>query len=235
MSAIAPDVPSLPRKNQTLRALGIIAAFALFCAVFLVADQAFNRFISARFTPVGSSAWMATLYGVVSRLHLILPLMALVIWRPKLFGYQVGATREHVRMLLAMLVVNCGLVAGYLWLTGSGTPYSGNVWLFTEVVTVPVVEETMWRGVVYAVLLLAFRRVYPPGSSSHLAVWVSGLGFGLLHASNALVGIPLQFALIQALSAAVWGVMYGYARARTDSVYPSIVLHGAMNLVVILF
>ena len=37
------------------------------------------------------------------------------------------------------------------------------------------------------------------------------------------------------LSAVVWGVMYGYARARTGSVYPPLLLHGAMNLLVVAF
>lgn len=43
-----------------------------------------------------------------------------------------------------MLVVNCGVVGGYLTLTAGPTPFSGDQWLLTEVVTVPVVEETMW-------------------------------------------------------------------------------------------
>lgn len=49
-----------------------------------------------------------------------------------------------------MLLVNCGVVVGYLLLTQSSTPYNGNQWLVTEMVTVPVVEETFWRGFVSA-------------------------------------------------------------------------------------
>jgi membrane protease YdiL (CAAX protease family) len=47
--------------------------------------------------------------------------------------------------------------------------------------------------------------------------------------------VPLAFVAVQALSAAIWGVMYGYARAQTESVYPPMLLHAAMNLVVVLF
>ena len=134
-----------------------------------------------------------------------------------------------------MLAVNCGVVAAFLWVTGGGTPYSGNQWLFTETVIVPVVEETIWRGVAFSVLLALFERVHPERTATHLTVWLSGIAFGMLHAANALAGVPVAFVAIQTLSAMVWGVMYGYARAETNSVYPPMFLHAAMNLVVVLF
>ena len=31
-----------------------------------------------------------------------------------------------------MLLANCGVIAAYLWLTGSGTPFSGNQWLVKQ-------------------------------------------------------------------------------------------------------
>ena len=138
-------------------------------------------------------------------------------------------------MLLVMLIANCGIVALFLWLTSSGTPYSGNQWLFTEIVTVPVVEETFWRGIVFAVLLALLRRTYSEKTSLMATVWLSGLAFGVLHAGNALAGVPLSFVAVQVLNAAIWGVVYGYARAKTNSVYPPMFLHAAMNLVVVLF
>lgn len=39
---------------------------------------------------------------------------------------------------------------------------------------------------------------------------------------------------ITAGAVAGWVGVYGYARARTHSIYPPIVLHAAMNLVVVL-
>lgn len=229
--------PAISAGGDTRRlrsTLFILLALAVSCLLFVLLDQAYNRFINTHFPDIGSSMALATLYGIVSRLHLILPLLALAIWQPRLLGLQMGKTRQHWRMILIMLVANCGLVAGYLILTGNTTPYSGNQWLFTEVVTVPLVEETMWRGAVFAALLLAFGRVYPPGRAAVWTVWAGGFAFGLLHGSNALVGVPLPFVAVQVLNATVWGVVYGYARARTGSLYPPILLHAAMNLVVVL-
>jgi membrane protease YdiL (CAAX protease family) len=45
----------------------------------------------------------------------------------------------------------------------------------------------------------------------------------------------LAFGLIQSFNAVIWGLVYGYVCAKTGSVYPSILLHAAMNLVVVLF
>ena len=93
----------------------------------------------------------------------------------------------------------------------------------------------MWRGMVFTVLLLVLQKYYTAPATLHLVVWFSGLAFGLLHAANILAGVPAAFVAVQVINAVVWGVVYGYARAKTDSVYGPILLHAAMNLVVILF
>lgn len=222
------------QPGSASRTVGVIAALAAFSGAFVVLDQAYIRVVDDWFPPVGTSTSLATLYGLVSRLHLIIPLLLLVLWRPRLLGFQLGQTRRHWRVLLLFLVANCGVVAGYLVLSGNTTPYSGIQWWFTEVVTVPLVEETMWRGVVFALLLGALRRVHPEGTATTYAIWCSALAFGLLHGANALVGVPGVFVAVQVLNAAVWGVVYGYARALTGSIYPPIALHAAMNLVVVL-
>jgi hypothetical protein len=77
---------------------------------------------------------------VISRVHLLLFIIPLAFWRPRWFRFQIGKIKQHWRMLLIMLVANCGVIAAYLWLTQSSTPYSVNQWLLTEVVTVPLVE-----------------------------------------------------------------------------------------------
>ncbi len=224
-----------PQSRLPLPGMLVLLGLLIFCAAFILADNAYFRFADARFPHVGESALLATLWGVASRAHLIIFIVPFILWRPRLFGFQTGQTRRYWRMILLMLLANCGIIAAYLLLTGGGTPFSGNQWLLTEIVIVPLVEESFWRGLVFTALLLAFRRWYAEGPSMHLAVWLSGVAFGLLHVKNLVAGVPLEFVALQALSAVVWGVMYGYARAKTESVYPPMLLHAAMNLVVVLF
>jgi membrane protease YdiL (CAAX protease family) len=230
------DVPVPKSKASTfLYTILIVLGLVIFIAIFVLVDNVYFKFANARFPNVGSSAWLATWWGVVSRAHLLILIVPLILWRPRLFGFQMGKTRRYWRMILIMLLANCGIIAAYLWLTGSSTPYSGNQWIVTEVVIVPFVEETVWRGIVFTILLLAMRKLYSENKSNHLAVWLSGLAFGLLHANNILAGVPAAFVAIQVLNATIWGVVYGYARAKTESLYPSMLLHAAMNFVVVLF
>jgi membrane protease YdiL (CAAX protease family) len=194
-----------PQSRTYLPGLVSALALAAFCAAFTLADNAYFRFADARFPHVGASSWLATLWGLASRAHLVIFMLPFVIWRPRLVGFQIGQTRRYWRMLLLMLLVNCGVISAYLALSGSGTPFSGNQWLLTEVVIVPVVEETLWRGLVFTALLLALRKRYSAGASAHVAVWLSGVAFGLLHVKNVVAGVPLEFVALQALSAAIWG------------------------------
>lgn len=102
-------------------ALCLTATMVAFTGVFLLVDQSYLRFIDARFPTVGASVWLATLWGVVSRLHWLILTIPLIVWRPRFFGLRFGSTSSHLRTLTTMLLANCGLVAGYLWLSGSTT------------------------------------------------------------------------------------------------------------------
>ncbi len=77
------------------------------------------------------------------------------------------------------------------------------------VVLAPIVEELLFRGVGFG-LLERFGRIP--------AVLVVGIAFGLMH------GLVEGFPVI-----AVFGIGLAYLRARTDSVYPCIILHATFN------
>jgi membrane protease YdiL (CAAX protease family) len=73
----------------------------------------------------------------------------------------------------------------------------------------PAVEELTYRG-------LGISLVQPYGTA--LAVVTTGVLFGLAH--GLLVGLPIL---------AFFGIVVGWLRVRTDSIYPSMVLHSAFN------
>lgn len=226
-------VLSRPRRTpiqQVLPAILAVVAALVFAALVVAADRIWLPWMTAAFPDASPNLW-----GLVSRAHmLLLGVAVLAAGRsPRRFGFQLGSTFQHWRLLLLLLVLNCGIVGGYLALTG-GTPYSGNEWLLTETVWVPLVEELVWRGVVFTLLLLWLRKAYTDSVSRALAVAISGVVFGLLHANNLLYGVPAAFVAVQVVNATLWGVVYGFARSRTDSIYPPMLLHAAMNLMVIL-
>ena len=77
------------------------------------------------------------------------------------------------------------------------------------VVIAPIVEELLFRGVGYG-LLEQFGQ-YP-------AIVLVGIAFGLVH------GLVAGFAVI-----AVFGAGLAYLRAKTDSIYPGMLLHATFN------
>jgi len=85
--------------------------------------------------------------------------------------------------------------------------FAANVVLF--VVVAPFVEELMFRGLGQS--LLRFIGRWP-------SIVVVGTAFGLSHG------------LLEALLVLVpFGIVVGYVRERTDSVYPGMVLHAVFN------
>ena len=87
---------------------------------------------------------------------------------------------------------------------------------FFVVVTVvaPAVEELTYRG-------LGISLVLPWGAV--LAVGVTGLLFGAAH--GLLVALPIL---------TVFGLVVGWLRVRTNSVYPGIALHGTFNAIALI-
>ena len=217
-----------PRPVVLYTALAFLATL-LFSVLFALVNYANYTWLS----PLFERQTNPTVWGLIQRAYLILPCAVIAVWRPRQLGFQIGKIRRYALMLALMLVANVLVVGGYTLLAG-GTPYSGLNMLFNEAVTVPLVEEVVWRGVVFAALLAALRRFLPEDRAAMLSGLFSGICFGLLHANNAFFGYPLSFVALQTLNATVWGLVYGIARAKTGSLYPSILMHAAMNLAVAL-
>ena len=78
----------------------------------------------------------------------------------------------------------------------------------------PFVEELTYRG-------LGFSLFRPYGLT--LAIVATGVLFGLTH--GLLIGLPVL---------AFFGIVVGWLRARTGSVYPGILLHSAFNGIALL-
>jgi membrane protease YdiL (CAAX protease family) len=84
-----------------------------------------------------------------------------------------------------------------------------------------VMEEVAFRGVLLNALLP--RGAWP-------AVAISSMLFGLMHASNALLGAPWQTVLLQIVFAGMAGTGYAAMRLRTGSLWPPVVLHALFDL-----
>jgi len=78
----------------------------------------------------------------------------------------------------------------------------------------PTVEELTYRG-------LGLSLAQPYGTA--LAIVATGVLFGLAH--GLLVGLPIL---------SVFGIVVGWLRVRTNSIYPAVALHSAFNGIALL-
>ena len=95
------------------------------------------------------------------------------------------------------------------WEPGRAAPFVVNFVVFVAVA--PFVEELTFRG-------LGFSLLEPLGQLT-AALWI-GVAFGLAH--GLLEGLPILI---------VFGCALAYLRARTDRVYPGMVVHGAFHAI----
>lgn len=149
------------------------------------------------------------------------------LWAPRFFGYQVGRIAEHTRLLLAMAVFFVAAPLLYRVTVGE-TPFGANTWFF-EGVVVPLAEEGLVRGVLFSMLLWGFGRLYEASVANAMAIVCSALLFATAHLNN-LGSYPASFVWYQVGYSVVVGLAFGYARSKTQSIYPAIALHALFNL-----
>ncbi|WP_394549088.1 CPBP family intramembrane glutamic endopeptidase [Priestia aryabhattai] len=78
-----------------------------------------------------------------------------------------------------------------------------------------ILEEVLWRGIMLSQLKSNLSTFY--------AVFITSIGFGLLHIS---IGIPVVTSLLFSFG----GLFYAFVVLKTKSIYPAVVFHFIINL-----
>ena len=88
----------------------------------------------------------------------------------------------------------------------------------------PVLEEVVFRGYLFALLMWSFSRVADDSLRNWLVVAIAAVVFALVHLAQ--TGVSwLQLACITST-----GTLYGWLRCRSGSVAPAVASHAAYNL-----
>ncbi len=164
---------------------------------------------------------------ILSDVGLLLAALIPAIWSPRFFGYQPGSIAKHWKLLLGMAIICVGAPLLYRLLVGE-TPFGANTWFF-EGIVVPLAEEGFFRGVLLSILLWGLGKIYPIRTAEMLAIGLSALIFASAHLNN-LGDYPTSFILFQVGFSTLLGLVFGYSRVKTGSIYPAIVLHALFNL-----
>lgn len=226
-----------PASGTTLRDAGLVARGIVGDLALLLAATA-ATLVFARLNTIvarGAIEIVGTASPLVAGLLFsafpFLLASAIIVRDPARYGVQLGRTRERLRLVLGTITAMVALTV--IALAGAPRiPFSGADFV-VEVVSVPVSEELLFRGVLFTIVLMVLARRHAPGTSLALAALITGVAFGIGHLNN-LDAYPPSFVLQQAVFATILGVVAGRLRGSTESVYPAILLHSAVNLVAIL-
>jgi membrane protease YdiL (CAAX protease family) len=213
-------------RRWALTAAAAVAAVAFTMAIALTNQPYFellNRWIGAD-DPVAR--------GAVYSSYLLLIGLAIALWRPRAFGLGLGDTISQWRLVGGAVVGMAALTAVVL-LAMSPTPYADAAWQ-NEILLVPVSEELVFRAVLFSALLAAMGRLHAPARAAPLAIGISAAAFALGHATN-LFWLPASFVVPQVAYALVIGLVAAFVMLKTRSVYPAMLVHAAVNAVVVAF
>ncbi|NQU10754.1 CPBP family intramembrane metalloprotease [bacterium] len=198
-----------------------------FMVVTVVRDPAFNLHTGGAALARNGLLWsLATLVSMPACSAMLIGIARSrrgLTWRDYLGLRPVGWRQLRLPLLLLALM----LVSHDLLMNSLGRPivpeimvevYRSSVvpsllWL-ALVVVAPVCEELFWRG-------FLFIRVWRSRVGATGAILVTALCWAAIHVQYDWVGIVSVFG---------GGLLLGWARVRTGSVYPAILLHGLMNL-----
>jgi membrane protease YdiL (CAAX protease family) len=148
-------------------------------------------------------------------------------WSPRFFGYQIGDIFKHKKMLVVLAAIFLLIPIFYRFIAGD-TPFSTNTWFF-EGIVVPVAEEGFFRGIIFSMLLKGFSAIYTQRNAERIAIIISALSFAILHLAN-IGSYPTPFVIFQVFYSTIFGLLFGYSRMKTKSIYPAIVFHAILNL-----
>jgi membrane protease YdiL (CAAX protease family) len=153
-----------------------------------------------------------------------------MIWRRRFFGWQIGQTLEHWRLVVLIAILVGAAAVGLLTLLGA-TPYGKFPW--PEWTLVPLAEEAVYRAIVLAgIMLLLTRAGFEKGSRQlvMLAVVINAVAFGVGHAGNFQYNPPL-FTTLQIGYSTALGAVLAYSRLKTDSMLAPVGLHALVNFI----
>lgn len=96
--------------------------------------------------------------------------------------------------------------------------------------TVPLSEELLFRGFLFAVVADAFRGSIHIGSQRiSVAALITGVAFGVWHLGG--LYWPVQgFSLFQVAYTTIAGILFAMIRERTGSLWPCWLVHFVVNL-----
>ena len=210
-------------KNTFLRKIWIGLAITV---IFIAATVLLVSFPASRFTDPAAREYAAGIARVILGLMMILAIRKRK-WVPNALTSPSPRSWAIIFPVAAYsLVVYPLLFTGRLGLTlgqpnlGAGVAFNG--------FAAGALEELVFRGLILSLLLSGNSDGHNP-TNIWRAIIISALLFSVPHALNVFVGHAVVRVLAQLVWAFLLGIVFACLRIAGRSIWPVVVLHGAMN------
>mgnify|MGYP000455395400 CR=1 FL=1 len=130
-------------------------------------------------------------------------------------------------IVYCLYAVVSGIYLCFLGEHGDVKAFYNIIFFFIAVCLVGLVEELVFRGVVFNLLLRAFPKT--KGGITG-AVVLGGVLFGLMHFSNMGAGVKFSSCLIQVISAGLMGVLFCMIYASTRNFWMLAIFHTVVDM-----
>ena len=124
-------------------------------------------------------------------------------------------------LAIAVLIIPAGVFSGFLRFRSTIRFNPDDLLIFAGIfLTIGLVEEIVFRGVVQRYLEIIFKSHWP-------ALFTASVLFGLTHWNNAAPGFAVHYIIF----ASIAGIFYGIAYKKSGSLFPAIFLHALVDLI----
>ena len=159
--------------------------------------------------------------------------LLLTAWQPVRGGLTLNDTfKEWKAASAGFLILLILVVPAWLYfLVGQSTPPPNASW--TIVTIAAISEELIFRGGLFAGLLTIFGRLVPEKRAVFLTIVATSLAFSFWHMPWP--GDIEPFTWFQMGYTGVGGLVYGWIRARTGSIWVPVAAHAAVNFLAVIY
>jgi membrane protease YdiL (CAAX protease family) len=140
-------------------------------------------------------------------------------------------------LLISIFAISTNLLNKYILKFHGVVPEPNDMlnFLFIALIIAPISEELQFRSLLQSTLQKAnWKSFRIKNIQITFPVLCSSLVFGQIHITNIFKGASMNFAICNAFSAFITGLIFSYYREKTGSVLISILLHISGNTIALI-
>jgi len=157
------------------------------------------------------------------------------------YGFKISFEFDIIKILIISIALGffSSYISNFIKSSGSFSPTSDFTFIHKilfVIILASIAEEVLTRGLIQG-YLSPFSDIdfYILKIQISLPVFISALFFGAMHLMLLQMGVPAARVIIIVIFGFILGIIAGYMRESTNSLFPAIIVHSCFNIGAYLF